>query len=104
MEHQDYNVITFNSNKVSKQNNNPETKTNETETIILENTKLGKLILQSRTIKNETQDTLSRKLGINKNTLKRWENNSEVPSNAEIAKIERFLGVKLPRNKKIKTN
>ena len=71
------------------------------ENLKLENKKLGQLILQARTAKNMTQDMLAIKLGTNKNIIKRWENNTELPSNADISKIEKITGVSLPRNKKI---
>ena len=36
--------------------------------------------------------------------INKWETNKETPNNSEIAKIEKILGVKLPRCKKVKVN
>ena len=32
----------------------------------------------------------------------KWEANKEIPTNEQNAKMEKILGVKLPRNKKVK--
>ena len=65
--------------------------------------KLGQLICQMRTIKNKTQKVFAGELGISPQVLSRWETNKEIPTNTDLAKIERLLGIKLPRNKKVKT-
>ena len=63
---------------------------------------LYQLISQGRTTKSLTQKQLSTQLGVAVQVLSRWETGKEVPSNGDISKIERILGVKLPRTKKIK--
>ena len=63
---------------------------------------LGKLIAKSRTIKRITQKELASLIGVNQLIIGRWENNKEIPNNLQIANIEKILGVKLPRIKKIK--
>ena len=32
----------------------------------------------------------------------KWEANKDIPTNEQISKMEKVLGIKLPRNKKIK--
>lgn len=110
MEHQDWNSITLNkkddkqkaiekkeiTKSISSRQFNPET------TKLEAPKNLGQLIAQARTTKKLNQDTLSKQLGISKIILNKWETNKEIPSNADIAKIEKILGVKLPRCKKIK--
>jgi ribosome-binding protein aMBF1 (putative translation factor) len=61
---------------------------------------LGKLIEQARG--GVTRQTLANRLGIAVTLLTRWETGKDIPTNFDIAKIERQLGVKLPRTKKIK--
>lgn len=112
MEHQDWNSITLNkkdekqrlldkkekSNSVSSKQFNPET------TILEAPKNLGQIIAQARTTKGLNQDSLARQFGIAKQVLNKWETNKETPNNSEIAKLEKFLGIKLPRCKKIKVN
>ena len=100
MEHQDWNTVVIQKKKPKKIVQKTEKKITENRDVQIQNKKFGQILLQCRTAKKETQETLSNKLGINKNILKNWENNNEIPSNAEIAKIEKILNVKLPRNKK----
>ncbi len=110
MEHQDWNNITLNNphrqqkiehtkeiqKKVSNRQFNPET------TKLEPPKNLGKEIAQARTSKGINQDTLAIQSGISKQLINKWEANKEVPSNAEIAKLEKCLGIKLPRCKKVK--
>lgn len=65
---------------------------------------LGALICQARTSKNIKQKDLATRIPITASILSRWETGKEIPTNADIAKIEKILGVKLPRNKKIKVD
>ena len=108
--HQDWNPVYFNiKSKDNKSNNTKSINTNiskqqNDDTIVkLEAPKeLGKTILQARNANNKTQKALAMELGINVNILTRWETNKELPSNSDIAKIEKILRCKLPRlNKKI---
>jgi len=63
---------------------------------------LGKQIEQARASKKLTRQDLATKLVVQVSVIERYENGKEVPNNAFIAKIEKTLGVKLPRVKKIK--
>ena len=110
MEHQDWNNIALN-NPQSKSKSEQSKEVQKTisnrqfnpETTKLEAPKnLGKEIAQARTSKGINQDTLAKQSGISKQLINKWEANKEVPSNAEIAKLEKCLGIKLPRCKKVK--
>ena len=108
MEHQDWNNITFN-NKANNVKREEAKKIHSTKVLNPEEVKieapkdLGKLISQARTTKGKNQKELANLIGVNQQILGRWENNKEVPTNLQIANIEKILGVKLPRVKKIKT-
>ena len=116
MEHQDFNMIVFtrkditNKNEAEKKISQKEVKTNSEETVIIESDKkLGQMLSQARLAKglskqSECVTELNNKckLNISVQLYSKWEANKETPTNEQIAKIERVLGVKLPRNKKIK--
>jgi ribosome-binding protein aMBF1 (putative translation factor) len=108
MEHQDWAPVILNSDRnrdKNKKNKIALSQKPPAEDVKMETpTKLGQLICQARTAKSKTQKQLSTDLGISTSVLSRWETNKEAPSNAEIAKIERTLGIKLPRAKKVKTD
>ena len=111
MEHQDWNPVIMNSKNHTEAKETNETNAKKTiqsqriadlETTRLEAPKqLGQLISQARTTKVKTQKTLATELGVSPQILGRWEANKEIPTNAQIAKIERVLGIKLPRCKKV---
>mgnify|MGYP003333481504 CR=1 FL=1 len=107
MDHQDWNNITFTNNADKKKKQDTAKKISQLrpdENMKMEApSKLGQLICQGRTTKNKNQKQLAADLGISSQVLARWESNKEVPNNADIAKIERALGVKLPRVKKVKS-
>ena len=70
---------------------------------------MGLLLSQARLLKNfKTQNDFVKELNqktnlnISVQIYNKWESNKENPSNEQIAKIEKLLGVKLPRNKKIR--
>lgn len=120
MEHQDFNQVTFNSkndkdNKITKKENEKkisqkQVSTNDTETIkVQSDKKLGQLLSQARLAKGfKTQNDFIKELNqktnlnISMQVYGKWESNKEIPTNEQIAKMEKVLGVKLPRNKKIK--
>ena len=52
----------------------------------------------------KTQKDLSNDIGISLQILSRWESGKEFPTNLQIAKIKKYLKVKLPRGKKILIN
>lgn len=108
MEHQDFNTITFGKtketiNKEKKDNNiksNKQNFSNLDNIVITADKQLGKTIASARTIKGMNQKQLAQESGISVQVLSSWESNKQIPTNAEIAKLEKILGVKLPRNKK----
>ena len=61
---------------------------------------------KARCAKNFTQKTLAQRLNVKSNIIANYEQGKAIPNNAFINKIERVLGVKLPRknNKKSKKN
>jgi len=111
MEHQDLNTVTFNL-KIPKekiQNKALSQHITNSEDIKIEPDKrLGQIIAQSRLAKgfnsqNNFVKELNRvNLNVSQQLYGRWESNKEIPTNEQIAKMEKVLGVKLPRNKKIK--
>ena len=120
MEHQDFDTITFNSKQekekkeenkeIEKKISQKQVTTNENEIVKVEsNKKLGQLLAQSRlTMGFKTQGDFIKELNqktnmnVSQQIYSRWESNKESPTNEQIAKIEKILKVKLPRNKKIK--
>ena len=110
MSTQDWNVVTFNSTKSTENNFDKREKEKqnskyvppEGSTKLEAPKKLGLSISQARTAKKITQKQLSADLGISALILSRWESNKEIPNNAQIAKIEKVVGIKLPRCKKSK--
>lgn len=107
MQHQDWNSITFKnvSDKKTKEDAKKihSNKTSNPDEVKLEQLKnLGQLIAQARNAKNLNQKELASKVGISPQTLGRWESNKETLTNAQIASVEKQIGVKLPRNKKTK--
>ena len=107
MDCQDWNTITFNTPSKNKKlvaakkvnsnrvNNNPE------EVRMEAPKQLGLLISTARTTTNKTQKELASLLGISVQILGRWESNKEIPTNLQIANLEKNLGIKLPRCKKV---
>ncbi len=120
MEHQDFKTVVFNSkvkkdlennkNEVKKVISQKQVKTNDNEVVKLESCKnFGQILSRARIAKsfskqNDFVKELSQKanLNISVQIYSKWESNKEVPTNEQIAKMEKVLGVKLPRNKKIK--
>ena len=115
MEHQDFNTIVFTKKTNSEQSKKgPQGPTgpqgpSKNDSLIKyeENKKLGSILASSRVTKgyksqNDFVKNLSKvRLNISVQIYGRWEANKEVPTNEQIAKMEKLLGVKLPRNKKI---
>ena len=117
MEHQDYKTIVFN-NKEKKINDEKKRETqkkisqltNNMENVKIESDKkLGQMLSQARLAKGFIKQsdfikelTTKTNLNISIQIYSKWESNKKIPSNEQIAKMERVLGVKLPRNKKIK--
>lgn len=116
MEHQDFNTVVFNSKgkkvidenkkEVQKKISQKQVTTNDNEIVkVQSDKKLGQLLSQARLAKGfKTQGDFIKELNLNISLqiYGKWESNKEVPTNEQIAKMEKVLGVKLPRNKKIK--
>lgn len=120
MEHQDFKTITFNSKEkkavdqnkkeVQKRISQKQVSSNDNEIVKVQaDKKLGQLLSQARLAKGfKTQGDFIKELNqktnlnISPQIYSKWESNKEVPTNEQIAKMEKVLTVKLPRNKKIK--
>ena len=105
MEHQNWDPIIFSQPDTQKRSENEKRISQQTytEDVKIEAPKsLGQLICVARTTKSKTQKQLATELGISHNIISRWEIGKEIPSNADIAAIEKKLGIKLPRCKKVK--
>ena len=120
MEHQDFNTVTFNTksekekkletNESKKKISQKQVTTNDSVVVKVESDKkLGKLLSQSRlTMGFKTQADFIKELNqktnmnVSPQIYSKWESNKEIPTNEQIAKMEKVLKVKLPRNKKIK--
>jgi len=109
MEHQDWNNIVFNSNsqKVRTEQTKEIQKSISQKQTNIENSRLeapkqlGQIISQARTAKGKNQKQMAGELEISPQIYGRWESNKETPTNAQLANIEKKLGVKLPRCKKV---
>jgi DNA-binding transcriptional regulator YiaG len=102
MEHQDWNAVSLNAKKSVKFDNtsNPKPKPIIVKQLV-SNEPIGKLIAQSRLTLNKDQKQFAALLGVSQQMLSRWECNKELPTNAQIALIEKITKVKLPRCKKM---
>lgn len=104
MDHQDFKTVVFgNSNKISTNkelSKRISQKPTQENTIAVSDKQLGKTIASARTTKGLNQKQLAQQAGVSQQVLSTWESNKQVPTNAEIAKLEKILATKLPRNKK----
>jgi len=102
MEHQDWNTVALNAKKSAKfESSIPHKPKPIVVKQLVSNEPLGKLIAQSRLTLNKDQKQFAALLGVSQQMLSRWECNKELPSNAQIALIEKTTKVKLPRCKKV---
>ena len=96
MQHQDWEVTTFNKPvKKAAHVNKPKKHT------LISDPTLHKQISQARVQKGFTQVKFAQSLGISQQVLARWEQGKETIPNNIIAKLEKILNVMLPRNKKV---
>ena len=103
MEHQDWNSIKLNtSDKTSVKTSVKKTQAsiNKVEKLIMKEP-LGKIIAQARVINGKNQKELASSIGISQQILSRWESNKDLPTNSQIALLEKTLKVKLPRCQKV---
>ena len=103
MEHQDWNSIKLNtSDKTSVKTSVKKThaSANKVEKLIMKEP-LGKIIAQARVINGKNQKELASSIGISQQILSRWEANKDLPTNSQIALLEKTLKVKLPRCQKV---
>ena len=101
--HQDWNNVKFTS---AMQTNNAKkvtfNKQHIPELIVMDAPKqLGQLIAQARLTQGKNQKQFATTIGVSQLILARWEANKELPSNTQIACIERITKVKLPRSQKV---
>ena len=101
MLHQDWNNITFTTKKdklesINKDKNLSQKKSNQNYELKAPSN-LSKSIIQARNTKSLKQDDLAKTIGVSSIVYKRWESGKENPTNLEIAKLEKILGIKLPR-------
>tara|TARA_Y100000389_G_C17468694_1_gene528175 strand:+ start:4147 stop:4482 length:336 start_codon:yes stop_codon:yes gene_type:complete len=59
-------------------------------------------MMQARVAKKMTQKDLAAKMNVPITQIQKWESGKIVPTNQQIAKVSRAIGVELPRCKKIK--
>lgn len=120
MEHQDFKTVVFNQKEkkavdqnkkeVQKRISQKQVSSNDNEVVKVQaDKKLGQLLSQARLAKGfKTQGDFIKELNqktnlnISSQIYSKWESNKEVPTNEQIAKMEKVLTAKLPRNKKIK--
>jgi putative transcription factor len=58
-------------------------------------------IEQARNAKKMTRDDLAKKLGVQSKVIIEYETGKAIPSNLFIARLEKELGTKLPRAKRV---
>ena len=73
----------------------------ESTTILRAPSDLKTKIEQSRNAKKMTRDELAKKLGVQSKVIMEYETGKAIPVNSFIAQLEKELGVKLPRAKKV---
>ena len=100
MEHQDWNSIKLNTQQVVKKTQPSTNKVTTLEKMIMKEP-LGKIIAQARVINGKNQKELASSIGVSQLMLSRWEANKELPTNSQIALLEKTLKVKLPRCQKV---
>jgi ribosome-binding protein aMBF1 (putative translation factor) len=105
MEHQDWNSIKINTPAVKnkdtiKKPHISANKVNKVEKVVMKEP-LGKIIAQARVINGKNQKELASTIGISQQILSRWEANKDLPTNSQIALLEKTLKVKLPRCQKV---
>jgi len=105
MEHQDWNSIKLNMPALKNKDTNKKphisaNKVNKVEKVIMKEP-LGKIIAQARVINGKNQKELASMIGVSQQFLSRWEANKDLPTNSQIALLEKTLKVKLPRCQKV---
>lgn len=102
--YQDWNTIVFNNKPKPNADNKPKPNIQiSNQHKKLEPPKdLAKKLQQARTVNNLTQKQIAQQLQIAVNTYNLWESGRTIPTNLEIAKIEKLLKIKLPRSRIVK--
>jgi len=105
MEHQDWNSIKLNTPALKNKDTNKKphisaNKVNKVEKVVMKEP-LGKIIAQARVINGKNQKELASMIGVSQQILSRWEANKDLPTNSQIALLEKTLKVKLPRCQKV---
>lgn len=109
MEHQDWNSVKLNNTQAVKNKDNITTKKTSMSNVdkvdkvdkLIMKEPLGKIIAQARVINGKNQKELASMIGISQQMLSRWEANKDLPTNSQIALLEKTLKVKLPRCQKV---
>jgi putative transcription factor len=98
------NIVTNKKNVISDEQRRKIKVENESETFKIEKVSrsFGKEMQQARCAKKFTQKTLAQRLNVKPTIIANYEQGKAIPNNAFISKIERVLGVKLPRKGKKK--
>ena len=102
MDHQDWNPVVFNAVRENRPPKPPKPPKPPEETTMEAPKLLGQLIGQARTAKGKKRKQFAADMGVTEAVMARWETDKEKPTNEDLAKMEKILGVKLPRNKKVK--
>ena len=105
MEHQDWNSIKLNTPALKNKDTNKKphisaNKVNKVEKVIMKEP-IGKIIAQARVINGKNQKELASMIGVSQQILSRWEANKDLPTNSQIALLEKTLKVKLTRCQKV---
>ena len=105
MSHQDWESVVFKKNiqnKEAKKTKKHVSQKAETIGKFVAPINFKKEMMQARVAKKKTQKELASSMNLPLTMISDWESGKKVPTNQQIAKIERALGIKLPRCKKIK--
>jgi ribosome-binding protein aMBF1 (putative translation factor) len=102
--YQDWNTIVFNNKPKTNADNKqkPNIQISNQHKKLEPPKDLAKKIQQARTANNLTQKQIAQQLQIAVNTYNLWESGRTIPTNLEIAKIEKLLKIKLPRSRIVK--
>ena len=101
--HQDWNSVKFTSAMQSNNSKKVDFKKAPVPEVIVNDApkQLGQLIAQARLTQGKNQKQFAITIGVSQLMLARWEANKELPTNAQIASIEKITKVKLPRCKNV---
>ena len=102
MDHQDWAEVQLKKTHTKQAKQGVSQRAENTDVKLVPSKDLKKAMMQARVDKKLTQQDLARNMNIPLSTIKNWESGKIVPNNKQIANLERKLGTKLPRCKKLK--